>query len=144
MTWNQFIGITTPLYALSNPVGAAIPMFMMTARDADIGATHLIVILASTAVAILLLSSAILGRQCLNLFNAGLDDSRIFWWTAGFGVASDMFHGTAWKAIQPIDSAAREEAAIHGFAITPPSAFPLLVGPAEMSITITLSNDNVG
>jgi len=54
-----------------------------------------------------------------------------------------MFHGPHGRLIQPIDKSARDEADIHGFAITP-FAFPLLVGPAEMSIMITLSNDNAG
>jgi len=142
MIWNQFIGITILLYSLSNPVGA-IPMFMMMTRRADLARRHRIIILASTAVAVFLVGSAILGRQILNFFNVGLDDFRIAGGLLALVIAFEMFHGPHGRLIQPIDRAARDEADIHGFAITP-FAFPLLVGPAEMSIMITLSNDNAG
>ncbi len=140
MVWNQFIGVTMLLYALSNPVGA-IPMFMMMTSQAGLVRRHRIILLASTAVAVLFVGSALFGRQILNFFNVGLDDFRIAGGLLALLIAFEMFHGPHGRLIQPIDKAAREEVDIHGFAITP-FAFPLLVGPAEMSIMITLSNDN--
>jgi small neutral amino acid transporter SnatA (MarC family) len=51
MSWNQFIGITVLIYALTNPVGA-IPIFLGLTRQAGSVKTHRIIILACTAVAI--------------------------------------------------------------------------------------------
>jgi multiple antibiotic resistance protein len=51
-----------------------------------------------------------------------------------------MFQAQYGKLLQP--AASGNEVDIHGLAITP-FAFPLLVGPAEMSIMITLSNDKL-
>ena len=51
MAWNQFIGITMLLYALSNPIGA-VPIFLAMTRQAGSVKTHRVIILASAAVAI--------------------------------------------------------------------------------------------
>jgi multiple antibiotic resistance protein len=51
MAWNQFVGITMLLYALTNPVGA-IPIFLVMTRKVESVKTHRIIILASAAVAV--------------------------------------------------------------------------------------------
>jgi multiple antibiotic resistance protein len=49
-----------------------------------------------------------------------------------------MFVGSL-RRLYPLEERAEAEADVSGIAITP-LAFPLLVGPAEMSVMITLSN----
>jgi hypothetical protein len=61
--------------------------------------------------------------------------------SASRAVAFEMFQAQYGRFIQVAEETARGEVDIHGLAITP-FAFPLLVGPAELSIMITLSNDN--
>jgi multiple antibiotic resistance protein len=74
MAWNQFIGITVLIYALTNPVGA-IPIFLGLTRQAGSTKTHRITILACSAVAIFFVGSALLGKEILGFFNVGLDAS---------------------------------------------------------------------
>nr|WP_245287416.1 MarC family protein [Bradyrhizobium elkanii] len=56
-------------------------------------------------------------------------------------IAFEMFQAQYGRYIQVADETARDGVDIHGLTITP-FAFPLLVGPAELSIMITLSNDS--
>ncbi|WFU57725.1 MarC family protein [Bradyrhizobium pachyrhizi] len=142
MLWNQFIGITILLYALTNPVGA-IPIFLTITRQAGSASIHRIIVLACTAVAIFFVGAAVLGKQILNFFNVGLDDFRIAGGLLALVIALEMFQAQYGKFMQPPSGVDRSEVDIHGRAITP-FAFPLLVGPAEVSIIITLSNDNPG
>jgi multiple antibiotic resistance protein len=51
MAWNQFVGITMLLYALTNPVGA-VPFFLAMTRKVESVQIHRIIILASAAVAV--------------------------------------------------------------------------------------------
>jgi multiple antibiotic resistance protein len=90
-----------------------------------------------------LCGSGILGRQILAFFNVGLDDFRIAGGLLAMVIAFEMFQAQYGKFIQPADTVDSSEVDIHGIAITP-FAFPLLVGPTEMSIIVTLSNDNPG
>ena len=140
LAWNQFIGITMLLFALTNPVGA-IPIFLAMTRQAGSVKTHRIIILASAAVAIFVVGSIVLGTEILSFFNVGLDDFRIAGELLALVIAFEMFQTQHGKLLQL--AASGNEVDIHGLAITP-FAFPLLVGPAEMSIMITLSNDNRG
>jgi len=140
MAWNQFIGITMLLYALSNPIGA-VPVFLAMTRQAGSVKTHRVIILASAAVAIFFVGSIVLGKEILSFFNVGLDDFRIAGGLLALVIAFEMFQTQHGKLLQL--AASGNEVDIHGLAITP-FAFPLLVGPAEMSIMITLSNDNPG
>jgi multiple antibiotic resistance protein len=142
MSWNQFIGITVLIYALTNPVGAIL-IFLGLTRKAGSVKTHRIIILACSAVAIFFVGSALLGKEILDFFNVGLDDFRIAGGLLALFIAFEMFQAQYGKFVQPTHNAAGDEMDIHGFAITP-FAFPLLVGPAELSIIITLSNDNPG
>ena len=142
MAWNQFVGITMLLYALTNPVGA-VPIFLAMTRKVESVKIHRIIILASGAVAVFFMGSALLGKQILNFFNVGLDDFRIAGGLLALMIAFEMFQAQYGRFIQVADETAHGEVDIHGLAITP-FAFPLLVGPAELSIMITLSNDNPG
>jgi multiple antibiotic resistance protein len=80
-----------------------------------------------------------LAREILGFFNVGLDDFRIAGGLLALFIAFEMFQAQYGKFVQPTHNAAGDEMDIHGFAITP-FAFPLLVGPAELSIIIKLSN----
>jgi multiple antibiotic resistance protein len=142
MAWNQFVGITMLLYALTNPVGA-IPIFLSMTRPAGSVNRHRIIILACTAVAIFFVGAALLGKEILAFFDVGLDDFRIAGGLLAIVIALEMFQAQYGKFIQPASGVDSCEADIHGLAITP-FAFPLLVRPAEISIIITLSNDNPG
>lgn len=142
MAWNQFVGTTILLYALTNPVGA-IPVFLaMTGRAGPLK-THRIIVLACTAVAIFFVGSAMFGKEILAFFNVGLNDFRIAGGLLVLVIAFEMFQAQHGKLIPRADEANYSEIDIHGLAVTP-FAFPLLVGPAELSIMITLSNDNPG
>ncbi|MCP1972966.1 MarC family protein [Bradyrhizobium elkanii] len=142
MLWNQFIGITMLLYALTNSVGA-IPIFLAITRQAGSANIHRIIVLACTAVAVFFVGAAVLGKEILGFFNVGLNDFRIAGGLLALVIALEMFQAQYGKFIQSSSGVDRSEVDIHGMAITP-FAFPLLVGPAEVSIIITLSNDNPG
>jgi multiple antibiotic resistance protein len=142
MAWNQFIGITILLFALTNPVGA-IPVFLLMTRQAGSLNRHRIIILACTAVAIFFVGAAFFGKQILSFFNVGLDDFRVAGGLLALVIAFEMFQAQYGKFIQPAGGVDSSEVDVHGIAITP-FAFPLLVGPTEISIIITLSNDNPG
>jgi multiple antibiotic resistance protein len=137
MSWNRFIGITILLYGLINPVGV-IPIYLHLVNRTERARTHRILLIASLAVASLLIATAIFGRQILAFFNVGLDDFRIAGGLLALVIAFDMFQAHYGGFMQTIEERTEAEADLH--AITP-LAFPLLVGPAEMSIMITLSND---
>jgi MarC family membrane protein len=139
MAWNKFVGITMLLYALTNPVGV-IPIFLSLTQESGAANTHRIIAVASTVVAVFLVGSVVLGKEILNFFNVGLDDFRIAGGLLALFIAFEMFQAQFGKLLQPT-AGTDGQADIHGIAITP-FAFPLLVGPAEMSIMITLSNDN--
>jgi len=87
--------------------------------------------------------AAMLGKQILTFFNVGLDDFRIAGGLLALFIAFEMFQAHYGGFMQSVDEKAAAETDVHGVAITP-LAFPLLVGPAEMSIMITLSNDHPG
>lgn len=142
MLWNQFIGIAMLLYALTNPVGA-IPVFLVITRQAGSANIHRIIVLACTAVAVFFVGAAVLGKEILGFFNVGLNDFRIAGGLLALVIALEMFQAQYGKFIQSPGGVDSSEVDIHGMAITP-FAFPLLVGPAEVSIIITLSNDNPG
>ncbi len=136
---NEFIGITALLYALSNPIGV-IPIFLsFTQRFKEIK-THRIIVIASVTVALFLISSALLGKEILSFFNVGLDDFRIAGGLLALFIAFEMFQARYSGFMQTHEEKTEAEEDVHGIAITP-LAFPLLVGPAEMGIMITLSSD---
>jgi multiple antibiotic resistance protein len=137
MNWNRFVGITILLYGLINPVGV-IPIYLHLVNRTESARTHRILLIASLAVALLLIATAIFGRQILAFFNVGLDDFRIAGGLLALVIAFDMFQAHYGGFMQTLEERTEAEADLH--AITP-LAFPLLVGPAEMSIVITLSND---
>jgi len=128
------------LYALTNPVGV-IPIFLGLTRRTQNVKAHRIIILASIAVAIFLSGSVLLGKEILTFFNVGLDDFRIAGGLLALFIAFEMFQAHYGGFMQSADEKTAAETDIHGVAITP-LAFPLLVGPAEMSIMITMSNDH--
>ena len=139
MAWNKFVGITMLLYGLINPIGV-IPIYMKLIRQTPDVQAHRIIALAATAVACLLITTAIFGRQILAFFSVGLDDFRIAGGLLALFVAFEMFQARYGGFMQTIEERREAETDLHGIAITP-LAFPLLVGPAEMSVMITLSND---
>jgi multiple antibiotic resistance protein len=101
-----------------------------------------ILLTASLAVACLLVVAARFGAEILSFFSVGLDDFRIAGGILALVIAFEMFQAHYGGFLQTIEERAEAESDLHGVAITP-LAFPLLVGPAEMSIMITLSNDTV-
>lgn len=139
MALNEFIGITALLYALSNPIGV-IPIFLGLTQRFQGTKTHRIIIIASLTVAIFLISSVLLGKQILSFFNVGLDDFRIAGGLLALFIAFEMFQARYSGLMQTREEKTEAEEDINGIAITP-LAFPLLVGPAEMGIMITLSSD---
>lgn len=142
MQLNEFIGITMLLYALANPVGV-IPIFLeLTHSHKNIKAPRVILI-ASIAVAGFLIVSIVLGRQILTFFNVGLDDFRIAGGLLVLFISFEMFQARYSGIMQTLDEKAEAAIDVHHIAITP-LAFPLLVGPAEMSILITLASDTPG
>ena len=140
MAWNKFVGITMLLYALTNPIGV-IPIFLGLTQRAQNVKAHRIIMLASIAVAVFLSGSILLGKQILTFFSVGLDDFRIAGGLLALFISFEMFQAHYGGFMQSADEKTAAETDIHGVAITP-LAFPLLVGPAEMSIMITLSNDH--
>ncbi|MCR6659688.1 MAG: MarC family protein [Asticcacaulis sp.] len=139
MDTNSFIGIAALLFSLSNPIGV-IPIVLSLTRDLTTGQKTMVIAAAASAVAGLLILSVLTGRQLLGFFNVGLDDFRIAGGLLALFVAFEMFQAKYGGFMQTREETSRTETDIHGIAITP-LAFPLLVGPAEMSIMITLSSD---
>lgn len=139
MPWNKFIGITMLLYGLINPIGV-IPIYTKLIGHRQSIKAHRIIVTASIAVACLLIAAALFGEQILTFFNVGLDDFRIAGGLLALFIAFQMFQAHYGDLIQTIQEQAEAEGEVHGIAVTP-LAFPLLVGPAEMSVMITLSND---
>jgi multiple antibiotic resistance protein len=125
------------LYGLINPIGV-IPIYMTLMDRAGGRNAQRIILVAAAAVAGLLTAAALFGQQILNFFSVGLDDFRIAGGLLALFIAFEMFQAHYGGFIQTVEE--KLEADLHGIAITP-LAFPLLVGPAEMSIMITLSND---
>ena len=138
MTWQKFIGTTMLLYGLINPIGV-IPIYLNLVHETGEVKSQRSIAVASAAVACLLICATIFGQEILNFFNVGLDDFRIAGGLLALFIAFDMFQAHYGGFMQTFEE--RMEADLHSIAITP-LALPLLVGPAEMSIMITLSNDN--
>ena len=139
MSWNQFIGIATLLYGLTNPAGV-IPIYLHLLERAEGPRKNRILTIACAAVAVLLVTSALFGRQMLAFFHVELDDFRIAGGLLALVIAFDMFRAHYGGFLQTLEERAEAEHDVHSIAITP-LAFPLLVGPAEISIVITLSSD---
>ncbi|HVV72757.1 MAG TPA: MarC family protein [Verrucomicrobiae bacterium] len=137
VTWHRLIGTTMLLYGLINPIGV-IPFYINLVNGARDSKAPRIIGVASLAVACLLICAALLGQEILNFFNVGLDDFRIAGGLLALFIAFEMFQAHYGGFMQTLEE--RLEADLHGIAITP-LAFPLLVGPAELSVMITLSND---
>ncbi len=140
MQLNGFVGLATLLYALANPIGI-VPIFLsLTGKGHSINRPKVIVI-AAAAVAVLLIFSALLGRAALAFFDVGLDDFRIAGGLLALFIAFEMFQAHYGGILQTAEERSEAETDLHGIAITP-LAFPLLIGPAEMSIMITLASDH--
>lgn len=139
MAWNKFVGITMLLYGLINPIGV-IPIYLNLIRQTADVLAHRIIVLAAVAVAGLLIATTLFGRQILEFFNVGVDDFRIAGGLLALFIAFEMFQAHYGGFMQTLEERREAESDLHSIAITP-LAFPLLVGPAEMSVMITLSND---
>ncbi len=140
----EFVGATTLLYALANPIGV-VPIFLGLTHGLDGRTTIKTIAVACVAVAVFLLVSALLGRGILEFFNVGLDDFRIAGGLFALFIAFEMFQAHYGGFLQTEEErleAAAEEG-VRSLAITP-LAFPLLVGPAEIAVMITLANDAGG
>ncbi len=140
MELNRFVGLATLLYSLANPIGI-VPIFLrLTGRGHSINRRK-IVLIAVTAVAALLIGSALLGQRALAFFNVGLDDFRIAGGLLALFIAFEMFQAHYGGILQTAEERSEAELDLHSVAITP-LAFPLLIGPAEMSIMMTLASDH--
>lgn len=140
MELNRFIGISTLLYSLSNPIGV-IPIFLALTADGRSIHRPRIIAVAALAVAALLIASALWGERLLGFFNVGLDDFRIAGGLLALFIAFEMFQARYGGFMQTSEETSDAETDLHGVAITP-LAFPLLIGPAEMSIMITIAADH--
>ncbi len=89
----------------------------------------------------MLIFSALLGRAALAFFDVGLDDFRKAGGLLALFIAFEMFQAHYGGILQTAEERSEAETDLHGIAITP-LAFPLLIGPAEMSIMITLASDH--
>lgn len=138
MSAHEVIGTTLLLYGLINPIGV-IPVYMSLVQRIPPDRAHRIVVVAAVAVACLLTTAAAFGREILGFFNVGLDDFRIAGGLLALVIAFEMFRAHYGAFTQTLEERVEAEADVSSIAITP-LAFPLLVGPAEMSIMITLSN----
>ena len=141
MELNEFFGIVALLYALTNPIGV-IPIFLGFTKQLQHNSIKPLrpVVMASVAVALFLVFSAVFGKEVLALFNLGLDEFRVAGGLLALCIAFEMFQAHYGGFMQTSDEKLEAEADIQGIAITP-LAFPLLVGPAEIGVMITLSND---
>jgi MarC family membrane protein len=139
LAWNEFVGITMLLYGLINPIGV-IPIYLHLLHQTAEVRVHRVISLASVVVACLLIATAVFGRQILGFFNVGIDDFRIAGGLLALFIAFEMFQARYGGFMQTIEERREAETDLHSIAITP-LAFPLLVGPAEMSVMITLSNE---
>jgi multiple antibiotic resistance protein len=126
------------LYGLINPIGV-VPVYLNLVQRVSSECTHRIILVAAVAVAGLLTAAVAMGRQILSFFNVGLDDFRIAGGLLALVIAFEMFRAHYGAFTQTIEERLEAESDVSGIAITP-LAFPLLVGPAEMSIMIILSN----
>lgn len=140
MNWNDLVGITGLLYALANPVGV-IPIFLKLIQGLNGVSVRRAILVASLAVTCFLAFSVAIGTHVLKFFSVGLDDFRIAGGLLALFIAFEMFQAHYGGFMQTLDEKREAEEDIHGIAITP-LAFPLLAGPAEMGVMITLSNES--
>lgn len=139
MSWNEYVGIVSLLYALANPVGV-IPIFLRLCTPAENLKTTRIITVASLSVTVFLVVAILFGTLTLEFFNVGLDDFRIAGGLLALFIAFEMFRAHYGGFMQTNDEQDEAEEDIQSIAITP-LAFPLLVGPAELGVMITLTND---
>jgi multiple antibiotic resistance protein len=139
MNWHTVVGTTFLLYGLTNPIGV-VPIYSHLTRNSSPQRANRILGIASLAVGVLLITAALCGKPILAFFNVGLDAFRIAGGLLTLVIAFEMFQARYGGFLQTLEEKAEADADVHGIAITP-LAFPLLVGPAEMSVMITLSND---
>ena len=139
MHQNEFVGTTTLLYALANPIGV-IPIFLGLTAGSMARARQKTIFIASLAVAAFLSASALFGRDILAFFYVGLDDFRIAGGLFALFIAFEMFQAHYGGFMQTSDER-REAQSDHGAIAVTPLAFPLLVGPAEIGVMITFAND---
>jgi len=139
MSINEFIGIVTFLYAVANPIGV-VPIFLGFVKKLSSEKIFKLIVIASISVAILLAVSALLGESILRFFNVSIDDFRIAGGMLVLFIAFNMFQAHYGGFMQTLEERLEAEGDISEIAVTP-LAFPLLVGPAEMSIMITYAND---
>jgi multiple antibiotic resistance protein len=118
-----------------------VPIYLSLVRRISPDRAHRIIVVSAATVVCLLATAAGLGREILEFFNVGMDDFRIAGGLLALVIAFEMFRAHYGAFTQTLEERAEAEADVSGIAITiTPLAFPLLVGPAEMSVMITLSN----
>jgi multiple antibiotic resistance protein len=137
MHQNEFIGTTTLLYALSNPIGV-VPIFLSLTRGLAARAPLKIIAVACLAVAAFLSAAALFGRDILAFFNVDLDDFRIAGGLFALFIAFEMFQAHYGGFMQTSEERREAASDVRAIAITP-LAFPLLVGPAEIGVMVTLA-----
>lgn len=140
MNWNEFIGVTSLLYALANPIGV-IPIFLSLAEHTRNANTVRVVAVAALSVTAFLIAATLLGTSTLEFFSVSLDDFRIAGGLLALFIAFEMFQAHYGSFMRTAEEQSEAEADIHGIAITP-LAFPILVGPAELGVMITLTGDS--
>lgn len=139
MTIYEFIGAVAFLYSVVNPVGV-IPIFLNLSHTLERGAVSRIIYIASFSGALILVGSALAGDYILRFFNVSLDDFRIAGGMLVIYIAFNMFRAHYGDLIQTTEERTEAEKDVSEIAITP-LAFPLLIGPAEISIMITYAGD---
>lgn len=136
---NKFIGTVLFLFAIANPIGV-IPVFLSLTSSETFSLRHKIIITASIAFAIFFISAVLIGKQILIFFNIGLNDFRITGGLLMLFIAFNMFQARYSRVNQTKGENEEAEENIKEIAITP-LAFPMLAGPAELSMLMTYASD---
>ena len=139
MSIYEFIGTIVFLYAIANPIGV-IPIFLNLAKNLSSGTVNKIIYISVFTVAAFLAGSVVLGDLVLQIFNVSIDDFRIAGGLLILYIAFNMFQAHFGDIMQTVDEKEEAEKYASQMAITP-LAFPLLIGPAELSIMITYAGD---
>jgi multiple antibiotic resistance protein len=133
LDWSEYAKIVLALLVIVNPVGA-VPLFAsMTAENTRDEKRH-IARIASTAVAIVLIVSAIAGQPLLALFGITIASFKVGGAILILLLAISMMHGEQSREKQTPEEA--QEAAYKERIAVVPLAIPLLSGPGAISTII--------
>ncbi len=140
MNWSQYAVIITGLFAILNPIGA-IPIFLDLTADQGKRERQHTALVASVAVAIILVTSAWVGDGILKFFGISIDAFRVGGGILILLMAVDMMHARPSRAKRTSEE--HDEAQSKESVAIVPLAIPLLAGPGAIS-TVILDAHNLG